>query len=144
MNHMNSDWRRYESIPPGIDIVYAHDIAGNLTFLNHEAELVSGYSCEEAQRMNLAQLVAPEFAADISEQIGHTVRDVLGSVYELDIITKDGRRVALEVSTEVIAREGQPVQIQGIAFPSVLRTRSLRKPELPSTPAARDRLIELF
>src|SRR5438046_3285331 len=86
-----------------------------LPSLNHEAEIISGYSCEEARRMNLAQLVAPEFAADICEQIAHTVRDVPGSVYELDIITKDGRRVALEVSTEVIAHDGETVQIQGIA-----------------------------
>ncbi|HKN84399.1 MAG TPA: PAS domain S-box protein, partial [Pyrinomonadaceae bacterium] len=36
------------------------------------------------------------------------------TVYELDIITKQGRRVRLEVSTRLIFRDGKPVGVQGI------------------------------
>ena len=35
--------------------------------------------------------------------------------YELEIITKDGQRVALEISTHIITRDGKPVGVQGIA-----------------------------
>src|SRR2546428_11098939 len=37
------------------------------------------------------------------------------TVYELDMITKDGRRVPLEVSTRLMLRDGRPVAVQGIA-----------------------------
>jgi hypothetical protein len=45
----------------------------------------------------------------------------LGRVEEIDIIAKDGRRITLKVSTRVISRDARPVEIQGIAVPSVLR-----------------------
>ncbi|HEU5131125.1 MAG TPA: GAF domain-containing protein, partial [Pyrinomonadaceae bacterium] len=39
----------------------------------------------------------------------------VSTVYEIDIITKDGRRVRLEVSTRLIFSDGKPVGVQGIA-----------------------------
>ena len=35
--------------------------------------------------------------------------------YELDLITKDGRRVPIEVNTHLIYSAGRPVAVQGIA-----------------------------
>ncbi len=43
-------------------IVYAHDLAGNFTFLNHTGEAISGYSRSEICRMNIAELVPAEIA----------------------------------------------------------------------------------
>jgi signal transduction histidine kinase/CheY-like chemotaxis protein len=37
------------------------------------------------------------------------------TVYDLEIISKDGRRVAVEVSTMLLYQGGQPVAVQGIA-----------------------------
>jgi PAS domain S-box-containing protein len=34
-------------------IVYSYDLNGNITFLNHEGERLSGYTSEEACRMKL-------------------------------------------------------------------------------------------
>ena len=39
------------------DVTYAYDREGNLTFLNEEGERISGYSCEEARHMNIAELL---------------------------------------------------------------------------------------
>src|SRR6185436_361624 len=36
-------------------------------------------------------------------------------VYEIDLISKQGRRVRLEVSTRLIFSDGKPVGVQGIA-----------------------------
>lgn len=103
------------------DIIFTHDLAGNLTFLNRAGESISGYSCAEARQMNIVQLVAPELTDLVRVRIAGKVKEHLPTVYEIDIIAKDGRRIPLEVSSEVILRNGRPVAIQGIAVPSVMR-----------------------
>ena len=105
----------------GQTVVYAHDLCGNLTFLNHTGERLLGYTCEEARRMNVADLIAPEIAAQIQEQIAGISANRIGCVYEIDMTAKDGRRVPLEVSMRVVFRRGRPVEIEGIALPSTLR-----------------------
>src|SRR5215472_4926036 len=42
------------------DMVYTHDLAGNLTSLNRAGERITGYAREDALRLKLAQLIAPE------------------------------------------------------------------------------------
>jgi PAS domain S-box-containing protein len=105
----------------GNRIVYVHDLAGNFTFLNHTGAVMSGYSSEEICGMNIAELVPAEIAAHVCQQIVESVTRCIGTVYEIDLITRDGHRVPLEVSTTPVMRNGQPVEIQGIAVPSVIR-----------------------
>ena len=109
----------------GKEIIYTLDLAGNFTFLNDIGERFSGYSCDEACRMNITQVVAPELAEYVRQQITRTGREWFGAVYEIEIITKDHRRVALETSTHVVLRDGQPIEIQGIAVTPIARTRPL-------------------
>ena len=112
------------------EIIFKHDVAGNLTFLNKAGELISGYSRQEACGMNIAQFVAPEFAQRVHDCAAGNCSKRLGTVYEIDIIAKNGRRIALEVSTQTIARDGRPLEIEGIALPSVLRNLSQRPTRL--------------
>jgi PAS domain S-box-containing protein len=105
-------------------VVYSYDLDGNITFLNHEGEQLSGYSREEACRMNIAEVIDPESAAHIHEQILRDAKERVGTVYEIDVIAKDGRRIPLEVSTRVVLRDGDQIEVQGIAVPSVIRTQS--------------------
>jgi two-component system cell cycle sensor histidine kinase/response regulator CckA len=105
-------------------IVYAHDLAGNFTFLNHTGEAMSGYSCSEICGMNIAELVPAEIAEHIHEQIISNLAGRVGAVYEIDLIAKNGQRVPLEVSTALVLRNGQPIGVQGIAVPSVIRSDS--------------------
>jgi len=109
------------------NVVYAHDLGGNFTYLNQAGERISGYSREEACRMNIAELVAPEIAARIREQVLSDVTKKIGTVYEIEIVAKDGLRVPLEVSTRVVVSEGQAIAIEGIAVPSMLRRESSSK-----------------
>jgi sporulation protein YlmC with PRC-barrel domain len=71
--------------------------------------------------MNIAELVPAEIAEHVRDRVVRNMTKRVGSVYEIDIIAKNGRRVPLEVSTTVITSEGRPVEIQGIAVPSVIR-----------------------
>jgi len=120
-----SQQKEDEALSSGKEIVYTLDLAGNFTFLNEVGERFSGYSCDEVCRMNITQVVAPELAEYVRQQITRTVREWFGAVYEIEIITKDRRRVALETSTHVVLRDGQPIEIQGIAVSPIARNRLL-------------------
>ncbi|SRR5712692_5721442 len=122
--------RGWDSDDEDREIIFKHDLSGNLTFLNRAGELISGYSDEEARGMNITQLVAPELARKVRDCVEGNSSKRLGTVYEIDIIAKDGRRIALEVSTQAVAREGRPLEIEGIALPSVLRNPSQRPTRL--------------
>ena len=43
------------------DLIYTHDLNGNFTSLNRAGEIITGYPREEVLRMNIADVVAPEF-----------------------------------------------------------------------------------
>jgi PAS domain S-box-containing protein len=106
------------------DIIYTHDLSGNFTSLNKMGEKITGYTREEARQLNLAQIVAPEYV-DLSRQmIAHKLSGHNPATYELEIIARDGRRVALEVSTRLIYEGDQPIEVQGIARDVTFRKRA--------------------
>jgi len=99
-------------------IEYAHDLSGNLTFLNRAGELITGYSVNEARQMNVAQVVTPEFNQRMEKQVAaQMLKRRPGFVFEIDILAKDGKRLALEVSWRLITHAGRLVEIRGIASP---------------------------
>jgi PAS domain S-box-containing protein len=100
-------------------IVYTLDLKGNFKFVNEAGERVTGYSCEEACAMNITQLVAPEFAESVLQKIATTKDEALGSVFEIEIITKDRQRIVLETSTQLVRRDRDHIEIEGIALPPV-------------------------
>ena len=106
------------------DIVYTHDLAGNFTSLNRTGERVTGYAREEALCMNIAQVVAPEHLALARRMLAHKAGGDDSTVYELDIVTKDGGRVPLEVSTRLIYEGGRAAGVQGIARDITERRRA--------------------
>jgi PAS domain S-box-containing protein len=110
-----SEERYRELFENANDIIYTHDLKGNFTSLNRSGERITGYPREEAALMNVADVIAPEYLNLAREMIAHKASEKVSTVYEIDIITKDGRRVRLEVSTRLIFSEGRPVGVQGIA-----------------------------
>jgi PAS domain S-box-containing protein len=96
------------------DIIYTHDLNGNFTSLNRSGERITGYSREEASTMNIADVISPEYLDFARKMMAQKAADKTPTVYEIDIISKPGRRVRLEVSTRLIFRDGKPVGIQGI------------------------------
>ena len=109
-----SEKRYRELFENANDLVYTHDLQGNFTSLNKTGEKITGYTREEAAGMNIAQVVVPEQLEKAREMIARKTTEEVATVYELDIISKDGRRVPLEVSTRLIYQDGKPVGVQGI------------------------------
>jgi len=97
------------------DIVYTHDLEGNITSINRAAERITGYSRSEALAMNLLHFVAPDHQPIARKMIERQISGESPATDELEILTKDGGRVALEISSHLIFREGNPVAVQGIA-----------------------------
>ena len=83
--------------------------------LNRSGERITGYTREETMKMNVADVIAPEYLNLAREMIAHKASQKVSTVYEIDIISKQGRRIRLEVSTRLIFREGRPIGVQGIA-----------------------------
>ena len=106
------------------DIIYTHDLDGCFTSLNRTGERITGYTREEARRLKISDVVAPEYLALAREMIAQKKTGRAPTVYELEIITKNGRRVRLEVSTRLIFKNRKPVGIQGIARDLTDRKRS--------------------
>jgi PAS domain S-box-containing protein len=112
---LESEVRYRELIENANDIIYTHDLKGNFTSLNKAGELVTGYSCEEALTMNIVDVLAPN-SVDVAQQmLVRKTEEKIATVYELDIFSKDGRRVALEVSTRLMYTAGVPIGVQGMA-----------------------------
>lgn len=126
--------RRYaELFDNASDIVYVHDLDGNLLAFNRAGEVITGYSREEALTMNVKQIVAPEYLQTVQKMIDAKLRGLPRTTYEVQLVRKDGSRIFVEVSSQVVYQNGQPFAVEGIA-----RDITERK----KIEAERDRLIK--
>ncbi|MBC8030933.1 MAG: PAS domain S-box protein [Pyrinomonadaceae bacterium] len=110
----NNEQRYRELFENANDIIYTHDLAGNITSLNRSGETLTGYSREEAARMNIADVLAPEYLPVARQMMARKADEQTPTVYELEIVTKTDRRVRLEVSTRLILQDGRAVGVQGV------------------------------
>jgi len=97
------------------DIIYTHDLAGNFTSINKAATQVTGYTLDEALKLNFFSVLAPESVDVVRRVMSPKGTDGGQTQYELEIVCKHGRRVPLEVRTRFIYRGDKPVGVQGIA-----------------------------
>ncbi len=106
------------------DMVYTLDLEGNLTSLNKAAERITGYSREEALDMNFLQFVAPEHRDSARRLLGRRKAGDSPTTDEIEIVTREGQTIALEISTHLIMHEGKPIGLQGIARDVTERKRT--------------------
>jgi PAS domain S-box-containing protein len=114
---INSERDGDESIRVG-QIVFTVDLSGDFTYVNSAGELLLGYGLDELSRMNLTEIVAPEQREYVQQQITRSIDEPFGAVYEIEIVTKDRRRVLVEMSTHVITHDGRAVELHGLALPA--------------------------
>jgi PAS domain S-box-containing protein len=108
---------RYRSLLENAnDIIYAHDLQGNYLSINRAGAQITGYTREEILGgLNISQVVAPDHLERAKQMLERKLQDPSPTVYEIDILTRDGRRLTLEVSTRVSYHSGQPAAIEGVA-----------------------------
>jgi diguanylate cyclase (GGDEF)-like protein/PAS domain S-box-containing protein len=106
------------------DMMYTQDLDGNLTSMNKAGERITGYSRPDALRLKLTDLVAPECLEVARRMVERQAAGETPPTYELEILARDSHRVALEISSRPIFREGRMVSIQGIARDVTERKRT--------------------
>ncbi|MCA1566760.1 MAG: PAS domain S-box protein [Acidobacteria bacterium] len=120
-----SEERYRELVDNANDIIYTTDMEGRYTSLNRAGERISGYTRDEMLGRRWKEMVAPEHVALASEML---LRKLAGresvTFYELEIIARNGQRIPLEVNSQIIYEDGQPVGVQGIARDITERRRA--------------------
>jgi two-component system cell cycle sensor histidine kinase/response regulator CckA len=110
-----SEERYRDLVENAHDIIYSHDLEGNYTSVNKAAERITGYTREEVLKMNFAETVAPEYLDKSRQMLAKKLAGAEETVDDLEIIAKDRRRIAVEVNSRLIYRDGVAVGVQGIA-----------------------------
>jgi len=106
-----------------IDIVYTRDLQGQITSWNNTAERVLGYGRVEALGMNVRQIVAPEYRELVGRSVIGTTEGQPPQDTEVEIVTKHGARLAVEVRARLLYENGKPVGVQGVARNVTARKR---------------------
>ena len=115
MNYKSNFEERHDDV----QILFTLDLAGNFKSVDATAERAFGYSAEKMCQMNITELVAPSCADYLKKRIAEAAVGDLGSVYEVDVYTRDGQRRPLEISTRLVTRNGCPFELEGIAVPRI-------------------------
>ncbi|MGH9872238.1 MAG: PAS domain S-box protein [Pyrinomonadaceae bacterium] len=110
-----SEERYRELVENARDIIYEHNLEGNYTSTNKAGQELTGYSLAETLQLNLIDTVAPEYLDKAREMLRLKLAGETVTAYELEILTKEGSRVPVEVNTRLVYQNGFPVGVQGIA-----------------------------
>lgn len=98
------------------DVMFTADETGCFTSVNHSFVELTGYSPEELIGANFSKIVSPEYHETVRNRLQEKIANVSpASVYEFEIVRKDGERRTVELSSLAITRDGLPVGVQGIA-----------------------------
>jgi len=109
------------------DFVYTTDLNGRFLTVNRAAEIISGYSREELLQKNFVDLMGSSLEpAPVAR--------------EVQMLSKDGKRISLEDSHRLIYENGTPVGIQGVARDISERNRLKEKLHLAQRMEAVGRL----
>jgi PAS domain S-box-containing protein len=111
---------RYREIFEGAnDVICLFDLKGSCLAWNPAGERLFGYSEAEVLAMPAGELLNRIVAVQARDQVRDAFRrkvreGVKQTRYEVDGVTKDGGEVALEISSQVLFRDGKPFAIQGV------------------------------
>ena len=108
--------RRYLALlDNSIGIFYTHDLKGNFTSINRAGERLLGYSQREMLEMNILHIVAPQHRELVDKMIQRTLDAQTQTADQVELVTRYGRKLRVEINTHPIYREGKTIEVQGIA-----------------------------
>ncbi len=106
------------------DIIYSHDLHGNMTSFSRAGEQILGYSRDEMMQKNITQILAPRSAELARSMTARKVAQGGRTTYELEAIARDGHLVCVEINSRLILKDGKPVGVQGVARDVTERKRA--------------------
>jgi PAS domain S-box-containing protein len=119
-----SEARYRELFENARDAIYVQDLTGLYTSVNRAAERLCGYDRNEIIGKHFKNFIVPEYLPLVCANISKKLTDKGETAYEIVVLSKDGRRVPVELCSGLIYEHGVPVGIQGIARDITERKRS--------------------
>ncbi len=89
------------------DVIWVHDVEGTILYANEAAVTLRGFSLEELLHMNISEIVAPPYAADVKTNTERIMRHGF-AVFESSNLTKSGEEIPVEVHARLIEVGGRP------------------------------------
>jgi PAS domain S-box-containing protein len=96
------------------DLIATVDLDGRLTSANHAFVTTLGYSLEDLIGRPIADLVPSEWHESLARAASVKLEGGAATVYEHELLAKDGSRVHVEASSRLIEEAGRPVGTEAI------------------------------
>jgi PAS domain S-box-containing protein len=112
---MESQERYRELVENANDIVYTLSLDGEMTSVNKAAERITEYSRDELVGMKIYQILSQESGNTGMQMLEKKLAGQPRTNYEVDLISKSGNIVTLEISSRLFFKDDQPIGVHGIA-----------------------------
>jgi PAS domain S-box-containing protein len=96
------------------DVVFTLDLAGNLFSLNRAGEALTGYSREEALRMNVNQWIVPGHQSRFGRAMAGLLQDRAHRTCEVEILCRSGETITLECGMSLLYNDGAAALVQNV------------------------------
>ena len=97
------------------DLIYAHDLSGRFTLINPAGLEFLGYTAIDSKELTIEKVVAPEHHAMVRHLMETALNSGQSVLFEAVLLNRNGGRRAMEISSKVIRKAGQPVGMFAIA-----------------------------
>ncbi|MFW5769882.1 MAG: PAS domain S-box protein [Spirochaetota bacterium] len=97
------------------DIVYGHDLDGNIIHFNAKSCELTGYSAEELSTMNVWEVLTDDSIDTARQMVQDKLTGAPFTTYEVMMRTREGREFPVEVNSKILFKNGKPVEVLGIA-----------------------------
>lgn len=108
-----SEERYRELFENSKDSFYVHDMNGVYVSVNRAAEKLSGYRRSEIIGKHFSEFMTAEHARQVQRQLQKKLDSAGETTYEIEMITKKGKHVPVEISSRLIYEHGVAVGVQG-------------------------------
>jgi PAS domain S-box-containing protein len=109
------------------DMVYTHDLQGRITSINEAGEHLLQRPRKEILSKNILELLLPEQKPAAQQWLDQVLKDAAPPTVEWDFAAPSGQPIKVEISTRLIAQNGQQAEVEGIARDITERKRLERE-----------------
>ena len=96
------------------DLIATVDLNGRMTDVNEAFIAATGYSRDELLQLCLEDLIPAESRAALERARTQKLAGASETIYEHELLAKDGTRIQLEVASRLIFEDGRPVGTEAI------------------------------
>ncbi|NOZ06634.1 MAG: response regulator [Chloroflexi bacterium] len=95
------------------DIIYVHDLQGNLTLVNRRATELTGYTREELLNMNIRDLIVPQDRERVLSLMSQPSAQEI-EPYDVSILTKEGIEVPVQINASPLYEGNRVIGVAGV------------------------------